>query len=103
MTLYDKKGIPFVLGDVVKVFHFTAALRRKRHYMYKQVIGFGNFERGTPYVQFSHLDLTDEDYKVVAEGQILDDYEIVQSIDCEHDRRARKKARNEQVHEVTAA
>lgn len=35
---YDKKGYRIYPGDVLKVYHFTSALRRERRYMYKLVI-----------------------------------------------------------------
>ncbi len=35
-TLYDEKGREIHPKDLIKVFHFTGA-RRKKHYMYKQV------------------------------------------------------------------
>lgn len=34
--LRDKKGIPIMPGDLIKVYHFTGA-RKKKHYMYKIV------------------------------------------------------------------
>lgn len=34
---YDKKGYPCLPGDVLRVFHFIAAKRRERMYMYKVV------------------------------------------------------------------
>ena len=35
--LYDKRGIPIHEGDVLKMFHFIGA-RRKKYYMYKWVV-----------------------------------------------------------------
>lgn len=37
MLLYDSKGYPINVNDVLKVFHFTGG-RRKKYYMYKWVI-----------------------------------------------------------------
>lgn len=34
---FDQKGKVIQELDLLRVFHFTAALRRKKHYMYKQV------------------------------------------------------------------
>ena len=98
----DKKGIPFRVGDVLKVYHFTGA-RRKRHYMYKQITrvqwlgGYG----GKPKVLHffvSHLSLKPESVQFdggywigLNEGQ-LNDYEIVQSVKCDHEERDRVKA-----------
>lgn len=36
--LYDKRGVRIMPGDLLKVFHFVAALRREKHYMYHVVI-----------------------------------------------------------------
>lgn len=77
--LRDKKGVPFHVGDIVKVFHFTGA-RRKRYYMYKQVISVCE-----KWVKFSHLDMTDDNYPEHVSTGVLKDYEIVQSIKCDHD------------------
>lgn len=41
-TCYDKHGIPIERGDIVKVFHFIGA-RRKRHYMFKQCLGLSRY------------------------------------------------------------
>lgn len=85
--LFDQRGIPFEVGDVVKVFHFTG-VRRKQHFMFKQVCG--NHEiNGHAYLKFSHLDLTDNYYVEPLNGRVLDDYEIVQSIDCKFQERDR--------------
>ena len=93
--LFDKRGIPFQRGDVVKVFHFTGA-RRKRHYMYHHCLGTTSIgPSGRQYYLFSHLNFiedrhhTDGPYPVLPEGQILPDYEIVQSIDCKFEERPR--------------
>lgn len=87
--LFDKRGIPIERGDVVKVYHFTAALRRKKHYMYKQCLGLGSYcPGGTGYMFFSHLNFNDDiksrkdsPYSQKPDGRVLPDYEIVQSID----------------------
>ena len=95
----DKNRRPIRVGDVLKVFHFTGA-RRKRHFMYKQVTrtqwlgGYG----GKPKVLYffvSHLSLKPESvsgdggyWLGMHEGR-LDDYEIVQSIKCDHEERER--------------
>lgn len=96
VSLHDKRGIPIVLGDVVKVFHFIGA-RRKRHYMYKQCLGFKGIgpNGDVPYMKFGHLNLsTDPDgrnsyYLERPDGRSLPDYEIVQSIHCDHEDRPR--------------
>lgn len=92
---YDKRGIPIERGDIVKVFHFVGA-RRKRHFMYKQCLGLDRFRTGKrDYVFFSHLnfcEMGDRNGPYHQEpGALLADYEIVQSIRCDHDTRPRCK------------
>jgi hypothetical protein len=88
--VYDKRGIPIERGDIVKVFHFIGA-RRKRHYMYKQCLGVNTYQNSEQeYVFFSHLnfaDLIGEEGGPYHEwlGTRLDHYEIVQSIKCDHE------------------
>lgn len=79
---FDQNGIPFALGDVVKVFHFVGA-RRKRHYMYKQVVGERVWPSGYRCWLFSHLNLKpaegpDGGFYVARDGRHHRDYEIVQ-------------------------
>lgn len=79
---FDANGIPFALGDVVKVFHFVGA-RRKRHYMYKQVVAERTWESGYRCWVFSHLNLKppqgpDGGFYIARDGQHYPDYEIVQ-------------------------
>lgn len=95
-VLYDKRGIPFERGDVVKVFHFVGA-RRKRHYMYKQCLGLEHIgPNGNQYMMFSHLNfisnwrLSDGPYHETPDGRVLPGYEIVQSIRCDHEERPRR-------------
>lgn len=87
---YDKHGIPIERGDIVKVFHFVGA-RRKRHYMFKQCLGVDRYPsspKGWQGLFFSHLDLAEGRYHESL-GQTLDDYEIVQSIKCDYDTRVK--------------
>lgn len=88
-NLYDKTGREIMVGDVLKVYHFTAALRRKKHFMYKQVTGTRKFRDGTDVLDVSHLDLTADTYPLICDGGTLRDYEIVQSPDCKHEDRPR--------------
>jgi len=90
--VYDKTGREVMVGDVLKVYHFTAAMRRKRHYMYKQVVAADHFSDGTPVLRISHLDMTDDGYTLVCDGNRLADYEIVQSVKCDHEDRPRHTA-----------
>jgi hypothetical protein len=84
MRTCDKKGIPIEVGDVLKFYHFTAALRRKRHYMYKLVIGtefLGGFNGSekTEYFCVSHLELPiEKGFNIGFNEGVLSDYEIVQ-------------------------
>lgn len=85
----DKHRRPMRVGDVLKVFHYTAALRRKKHYMYKQITriqwlgGYGGRSR-VQYFFVSHLNLKsdtlggDGGYWLGAHEGIKEDYEIVQ-------------------------
>lgn len=79
---FDKNGIPFAIGDVVKVFHFVGA-RRKRHYMYKQVAGERMWPSGFECWVFSHLNLLPPEgrnggFYIAKDGKHYPDYEIVQ-------------------------
>lgn len=68
-------------GDVLKVFHYVGA-RRKRHYMYKQALFVSE---GRLYI--SHLSRLDgepwvigHNYYSVSVNEHLPDYEIVQRV-----------------------
>ena len=88
MNPRDKNGRQIERGDVLKVFHFTGA-RKKRHYMYKQALGTKTLGQGTEYMMFSHLEMDDKYYVERCDGRTLADYEIVQSIDAKFDERPR--------------
>lgn len=88
-AIYDKTGREIVIGDIVKVYHYTAALRRKRHYMYKQAVRVREFKDGSQAMFFSHLDMSEDGYHQMLNGSHLPDYEIVQSIDALFDERPR--------------
>jgi hypothetical protein len=95
VKLYDKRGIPFERGDVVKVYHFTGA-RRKRHYMYKQCLGV--WDKHPDRMLFSHLNFIDNPsekdgpYSEAMGDRLLVGYEIVDSLGCDHEERERKPA-----------
>jgi hypothetical protein len=84
--LQDQTGTTIKPGDILKVFHFIGA-RRKRHYMYKQAVEYTRHPRGGPMLKISHLNrLADEPWEIgknfyyeVADGRRLDGYEIIQS------------------------
>lgn len=89
-NLYDERGRQIMEGDVLKVFHFTGA-RRKRHYMYKQAretVMLGSSDP-KPFLKISHLNKADEHYHEREDGRTLTGYEIVQSGSDEMERRAR--------------
>jgi hypothetical protein len=88
MNLRDKTGRHIERGDIIKVFHFIGA-RRKRNYMFKQVTGTKTLGSGTEYAVFNHLELNDEYYLEPCDGRSLPDCEIVQSIDAKFEERAR--------------
>jgi len=92
-NVYDKYNVAFKQFDLIKVYHFTG-VRRKKYYMYKHVLGFcprSNESR----IILSHLDGKPESYYTLAlKGQILTDYEIIQSALADEDER-RKVAKNE--------
>ena len=98
LAVHDKRGIPIERGDVVKVFHFVGA-RRKRHYMYKQCLGINTYPNGeAEYMFFSHLNFAD----LIGErdgpyhehlGSVLSHYEIVQSLKGDHEARPRAASR----------
>lgn len=84
----DKHGREIVGGDIVKVYHYTGS-RRKRFYMYKQAIGVKVWPNGYTAMVFSHLNFGDDDDYYEEVGRTLKDYEIVQSIKCDHEERER--------------
>ena len=83
----DKHGRAMKVGDVLKVFHFVGA-RRKRYFMYKQIVGtrmlggYGDKPK-IPYFDVSHLNLDDgkENYPISMDQGVLPDYEILQGLD----------------------
>lgn len=79
----DKKGIPIIKGDVLKVFHFTGH-RNKKRYMYKYVL---STNEGNNYYKIGHLSSNPNEfgksyYYLKDKNQIENDYEIVQGY-CE--------------------
>ena len=81
----DKYGREIMRGDIVKVYHYTGA-RRKRYYIYKQALGVKTWPSGTGRMMFSHLDF-DADGHYYEDLKKLRYYEIVQSIKCDHEDR----------------
>lgn len=85
--LLDARGQEIAAGDVLKVFHFVGA-RRKRHYMYKQAVAYVVQPKGSWWLKISHLNRpADEDWEIgvnyylePADGRTLPGVEIVQRI-----------------------
>lgn len=78
-AVYDKRGIPILPGDTIKVFHYVAAMRREKRYMYKfatQVVWRASDR--APLLQLSHLNLRNEWYWEIMDGRTLNQCEIVQ-------------------------
>ena len=78
--LYDKNGREILPFDLLKVFHFIGA-RRKRHYMYKHALEYMRRPNGMVFLVFSHLNHKGEKYLELADGRHLEQYEIVQGYD----------------------
>lgn len=71
----DKHGVEIKPGDLVKVYHFTGA-RRKKHYMYKWIL-----EPDIPgHIKGSHLSLNPRDTDFHVEDLDIDHphWEIIQ-------------------------
>jgi hypothetical protein len=84
-TTRDKHGREFMVGDVIKVFHFVGA-RRKQYFMYKHVVGtelLGGLG-GSPAVEhfeISHLNLDHkENYYLGKHEGRKNDCEILQGL-----------------------
>ena len=90
----DKNYRPILVGDILKVFHFVGA-RRKKYYMYKQVVGFQPYHPNKFY-QVSHLNMKnmnerDSNYPIRLSGERLEDIEIVQGAFGDHEDREKMK------------
>ena len=74
-AIYDKTGRQIYPGDVLKVYHFQAALRREHRYMYKYVEGY--HENGKAFI-VGHLQPNSAPYYLPLDGKIHPEIEIVQ-------------------------
>lgn len=87
-VVYDKNRRPILEHDVLKVFHFIGA-RRKRYYMYKIA---GKYVCGRLIIH--HLPQFKGQYSFKADGQILEQIEIVEGYgkdDLSYENRERLK------------
>lgn len=73
--IYDKHGIEIKPYDLIKVYHFTGA-RRKRHYMYKHVLG--DYESNPHYFCVSSLSSCGHTYNLLKDNKIHPEIEILQ-------------------------
>ena len=87
--IYDKKGIPIHIGDLIKIYHFTAALRREKNYMYKHVKSITEYDFGTMYV-LDHLGEDPKTFAVRAEDEIVPHWEVIQGFNGGHFSERRK-------------
>lgn len=79
--ILDKKGRKLELGDILKIYHFTGA-RRKKFYIYKQVISeVSKFNNDKSFFLISHLSFPDRDasYHLLKDNLIHEEIEIIQS------------------------
>ena len=76
--ILDKNSKKIEIGDILKIFHFTGA-RRKRFYMHKQVIRF-QIIGGNSFYRVSHLDLTNNIYYLRLDDKRHNEIEIVDSL-----------------------
>lgn len=95
--LFDKRSRPIEPGDILKVFHYVGA-RGKHQFMYKQAVAYIELPNSkSPWLKISHLNrLNDEPwalgnnyYLEHADGRLLSEYEIVDSIEVNHNDRRR--------------
>ena len=86
-NIFDVNGVKFRQFDVLKVYHYTGA-RRKKCYMYKQVLGVSEYN--PLLIDISHLDgdITSKGYYTIRQtGLTLIEYEIIQSAKADIDER----------------
>lgn len=101
LVAYDRHGREIMTGDVLKVFHFVGR-NRKRHYMYKQVLGVVtlNEDSDARFLKISHLDMSEDHrshYHEFLDGCRRPDYEIVQSLGADFEDRPALAAKSREV------
>lgn len=83
--IYDRTGRDIRVGDVLKVFHFEGG-RRKKHFMYKHVVGETATPSGVPLFEVDHLSSVPRPpYYLMKDGRVHPDFEIVQGIETAQD------------------
>jgi len=76
----DKNYRPIMIGDILKVFHFIGA-RRKKHFMYKQVVRIETLANAEFY-RIKHLqnpENKDDGYWMEIKKELHQNVEIIQS------------------------
>lgn len=76
-SIYDKRGIPILPGDTVKMFHFKEANGRN-WYMYKYAVETQRTPSQKALMKFSHLNLRGETFWMLMDGKSHPDLEVVQ-------------------------
>lgn len=85
----DKHGRRVQPGDVVKVFHFIGA-RRKKHYMYKTIV-----ETQQGVLAACSSELGTKPFPHTCQLSALGDFEIVQGFNPDFDSKERLRNQNE--------
>lgn len=81
-ALYDRKGIPIMPGDTIKIYRYTAALRREKVYSYKYVEAVEKRKSCKfPMLRIKHLSLSASHYHVLMTGEIDETIEIIQGFE----------------------
>lgn len=97
-TYYDKNGKQILVGDLLKVFHFIGA-RRKKHYMY-QVVVMEDSDIPKDSVRFPVMAVSDylpnskphcRMYVIANEDRVYETAEIVQELDFETKRKRKRR------------
>ena len=81
-ALYDKNGIPILPGDTIKIYSYTAALRREKVYSYKYVEAIEMRKSWkVPLLRINHLSRSGKTYHMLMTGEIDDTIEIAQGLE----------------------
>ena len=80
--ILDRKGKKIKIGDVLKIYHFKGS--RRKHYMYKQVIGHHSSERLGNYFSVAHFynpDQSKQFYYLEKDNKQHEEIEIIERDD----------------------